>query len=103
MGEPVALKHAEHILHQTDEEESDHGLERFEVAEISLNENSPTFGKSLAELNFRRTYGATVIGIIRKEERITMPLPGETLQPEDKLVIIGTRESVERLKILSPL
>lgn len=103
MGEPSALKHAEHILHQVDEGESDHDLKRFEVAEIDVDKNSPRLGKSLAELNFRRTYGATVIGVMRNEERITMPLPGEALLPGDRLVIIGTRESVEKLKSLSPL
>jgi K+/H+ antiporter YhaU regulatory subunit KhtT len=103
MGEPIALKHAEHILHQTDEEESGHDLERFEVTEVDIDKNSQKPGKSLAELNFRKVYGATVIGIMRHGGRITMPRPDETLLPGDKLVIIGTRESVERLKSLSPL
>lgn len=103
MGEPMALKHAEQILHQVDEGEAGPDLERFEVAEIDVGTDSPNRGKSLAELHFRRTYRATVIGIIRKEERIPMPRPDETLQPGDKLIIIGAKESVEKIKKTSPL
>jgi Trk K+ transport system NAD-binding subunit len=103
MGEPIALKHAEQILHQVDEGEPGPHLERFEVSEIEVDNNSPKLGKSLAELHFRTAYGASVIGIIRNEERITMPRPGEVLQSGDKLIIIGTRESVEKLKETSPL
>jgi K+/H+ antiporter YhaU regulatory subunit KhtT len=40
---------------------------------------------------------------MRSEERITMPRPEETLHQGDKLIIIGTKESVEKLKALSPL
>lgn len=103
MGEPMAIKHAEQILHQVDEGGTGPDLERFEVAEIDVDNDSLKLGKSFAELHFRRSYGATVIGIIRNEERITMPRPDETLQRGDKLIIIGTRESVEKLKKLSPL
>jgi Trk K+ transport system NAD-binding subunit len=103
MGEPMALKHAEQVLHQVDEGDMGSDLERFEVIEVDIDKDSPRLGKSLLELQFRQTYGATVIGIMRSEERITMPRPEETLHQGDKLIIIGTKESVEKLKALSPL
>jgi K+/H+ antiporter YhaU regulatory subunit KhtT len=102
MGEPLALKHAEQVLQQVDEGGVGSDLERFEVVEIDVNNDSPHLGKSLAGLQFRKTYRATVIGIMRDGERITMPRPDETLQSGDKLVIIGTRESVEKLKTVLP-
>ena len=103
MGEPMALKHAEDILHQVDDEGSGSELRRFETAEVEVSPVSHHLGKSLADLLFRKRYGATVIGIIRGEERITMPRPEETLQSGDKLIIIGTNESVEKIKKTSPL
>lgn len=103
MGEPMALKHAEQVLHQVDEGGTGPHLERFEVTEIDIDNKSLSLGKSFAELHFRTAYGATVIGIMRNEERITMPRPDEVLQGGDKLIIIGTKESVEKLKKLSPI
>lgn len=103
MGEPAALKHAEDILHQVEGEESAQEPRRFEVGEVDLRADSPSQGSSLAQLHFRRVHGVTVIGILRKGERILMPRPDEILQPGDKLIIIGTPESVERVKQASPL
>ena len=60
--------------------------------------HSDHHGKSLADLRFRERYGTTVIGIIRGEDRIPMPNPGERLAQGDKLIVIGTTESVEKMK-----
>lgn len=103
MGEPSAIKHAEEILHHVDDDEPAFELRPFATAEVEIGKLSPKVGKSLSEVGFRRKYGATVIGIIRGEQRISMPGPHERLQAGDKLVVIGKSESVSRLREASQL
>jgi K+/H+ antiporter YhaU regulatory subunit KhtT len=49
-------------------------------------------------MKFRKAYGVTVIGIVRNHERIPMPRPEERLKASDRLIVIGTRESIDRIK-----
>lgn len=98
MGEPGALKDAMEILDETKEDEFGHGSGGFATAEIDVNETSGHVGRSLAEMKFRKAYGVTVIGIVRNHERIPMPRPEERLAASDRLIVIGTRESIDRIK-----
>lgn len=45
----------------------------------------------------------TVVGIRRGEEPITAPSSAETLQRGDCLIVVGEKESVDRLKRKEPL
>jgi len=98
MGEPGALKEAGEILEETKEEAFGEGPRRFTTAEVEVDEASGHVGRSLAEMKFRKTYGVTVIGIVRNHERIPMPRPDERLMASDRLIVIGTRESIEKIR-----
>jgi K+/H+ antiporter YhaU regulatory subunit KhtT len=60
-------------------------------------------GKTLAELKFRQHFAVTVVGIRRGEERIFSPGPQEQLMSNDRLIVLGERESVERLRLACPI
>ena len=47
-------------------------------------------GKTLAELNFGKTYGVHVVSILRGKRRINIPGASVRLFPEDKIQVIGT-------------
>ncbi len=103
MGEPGTLKHAEEHLHQREEVEEEDQFKRFATTEVEIGPSSPLAGHSLTELKFRKKYNATIVGIIRGTERIPMPAPAETIQGGDRLFLIGTQRSIDRLKDMSPL
>ena len=103
MGEPAMLKHAEDVLQETVHHDLHMEPRRVATAEVEIGHNSPIAGKSLADLRFRKTYGTTIIGIIRKSERIPMPGADEILNAGDRLILIGTPESIEKIKKASPL
>jgi CPA2 family monovalent cation:H+ antiporter-2 len=63
---------------------------RFEVKEDHF-----AAGKTLADLGLRGRTGATVLAITRGEEGIPAPSKLERLQPGDKLVLVGSRESLD--------
>lgn len=103
MGEPHALKNAENLFQQVEERKAERGSKRFAIAEIFMGNNSPRLDKSLVELQFRKHYGTRIIGIIRGDKRIPMPGSEECLRAGDRLIVIGTPESVEKIKEKSPL
>ena len=98
MGEPSALRHAEDILQETDDGLFDDEPRRFATAELEVDAESLNLGCSLAEMKFRKTYGATVIGIKRGHQRIPMPRSDECLKQDDRLIVIGTPDSIEKIK-----
>lgn len=98
MGEPGALKEAGEILEETKEEAFGEAPRRFTTAEVEVGEASGHVGHSLAEMKFRKAYGVTVIGIVRNHERIPMPRPEERLMASDRLIVIGTRESIDKIR-----
>jgi CPA2 family monovalent cation:H+ antiporter-2 len=54
-----------------------------------LRAGSPAIGKTLRQLDLRRSSGATVIAIVRKQSSTTNPSPDLMLEPLDTLVIVG--------------
>jgi len=103
MGPPGELKHAEEMLNEMQESELEADLERFAVAELLIGHGSQMVGNTLAEVGFRKRYGVTVAGILRGDDRIVSPGPGERLQAEDRLVVFGGSETVSALKATEPL
>ncbi|MCC6221856.1 MAG: cation:proton antiporter [Deltaproteobacteria bacterium] len=98
MGDPLGLKEAENILNQIEARRVNDDTDRFEIAEIKVSETSNLSGKSLAELQFRQKFGATLVGIRRNEERITSINPTEKVQGGDSLVLIGRSGVIRELK-----
>ena len=98
MGEPSTLRHAEEFLQQIDEPEEETESGGIATAEIEIGPSCARRDKTLAELDFRKTYKLTVIGIVRGEDRLVMPRADERLQGGDKLIVIGAREQVARVR-----
>ncbi len=74
------------------------GTPTFNIETVFLNRDSDITDKTLAGANLRKSYGVTVLGIQRGQERITSPRPDEILQPGDLLYVIGSREGIKRLQ-----
>ncbi|MFZ5766302.1 MAG: cation:proton antiporter regulatory subunit [Thermodesulfobacteriota bacterium] len=91
------------MVNQPEAQRDAEGLDRFEIAEIRVSEDSGLSGKSLAELHFRQKFGATLVGIRRGQDQITTINPGDHLQGGDCLIIIGKAGAVKELKDLAPL
>jgi Kef-type K+ transport system membrane component KefB/Trk K+ transport system NAD-binding subunit len=98
VGDPGIIQKAEEFLQQLSEEQSEREPPRFATAEVEVDAESEDRGRSLAEIKFREQYAATVIGIIRKGERILMPKPDERLRSGDRLMMIGAPESLEKVR-----
>ena len=103
MGPPTELKDAENAFNQlattAKVPEGDH----FELAEIHLTENSRLSGQSLAELRFRQTYGATLVGIRRDRDTLMNIQSEERLQGGDSLIVIGKAAAIQKLREQEPL
>ena len=55
--------------------------------------------KSLADLDFRRRYGANVIAIKKANRDMnTIPQGTDVIEKDDKLIVVGTKESIAHLE-----
>lgn len=98
MGESTTLRHAEDFFKQIEDNTSSLEPGSFSAAEVEVGPNASHLGQSLTEIEFRKRYGATVVGIVRDGERIVMPKPDEQIKQGDKLIIIGTPESAKKIR-----
>lgn len=98
MGESTTLRHAEDFFRQIEDNSPSLEPERFSAAEVVVGPHASHLGQSLTEIAFRKRFGATVVGIVREGERIVMPKPDEQIKQGDKLIIIGTPESAQRVR-----
>ena len=71
----------------------------FEVrlAEALITDRSPFARCSLQECAIRTTTGATVLAVLRQGDFITNPAQDLVLQPDDRLISLGTPEQLEAL------
>ena len=78
---------------------ANHLLERdLHLADFEVKQNSPSMGKTLKELNFRKKCNVNVVTIIRGSKRINIPGGDERLYPFDKLIVVGTDEDLNHFK-----
>ena len=66
------------------------------VANVQIEHDAPSVGKSLTELDIRKTTGATVIAVVRSGETIGNPGPDFTLQPDDIMVLLGAHVNLDK-------
>jgi len=66
------------------------------VDNIQLTLESPAVGKSLGELDIRKSTGATVIAIVRGGEAIVNPGPDLTLLADDIIVLLGAHMGLDK-------
>ncbi|QLC49755.1 TrkA family potassium uptake protein [Methanolobus zinderi] len=55
-------------------------------------------GKTVEELNLRKSVGCTIIGIERGEEIITDILPSTTIEENDVIAVVGGKEEINLFK-----
>jgi TrkA domain protein len=67
---------------------------------IEVPDDSPGGGASIADGEYRRRTGASIVAILRGGESIPAPEPDFVLQPGDTVVAVGTREGVVALASL---
>lgn len=62
---------------------------------VTIAPDSPSVGKTLAELDLRGRTGATVLAIVRGAEGVIVPTAQEALCEGDCLALTGTHEAVD--------
>ena len=55
-------------------------------------------GKSIIELNLRKTYGINVIGVRRQDDVIVNPTPNFVFKDEDVLIALGSNKDIENVR-----
>jgi K+/H+ antiporter YhaU regulatory subunit KhtT len=70
----------------------------FAPMEVEILKNSKLVGRTIAEVNFWQSTGATIIGIRRNDSLILSPGPYATFNEGDIYIMIGEESSYERVK-----
>lgn len=68
---------------------------------IDIAPSAPLVGKSLQAANIREQTGVSIIAIQRGEETITNPPPNTTIEADDILVSLGTRDEQQSFSDLT--
>lgn len=68
----------------------------YSLQKILIPRDSDMIGLSLKDLNLSQNYGLTILGIQRKNIKITGPKAEETIHPEDILFVMGTPTAIEQ-------
>ncbi|TLM68857.1 MAG: potassium transporter KefB [Deltaproteobacteria bacterium] len=71
-----------------------------EIELQAVPQDSPHFGRTLAQLDFRAATGASVVGIIRHGRITYNPGPGTHLNHGDTLMLLGDEESIHKAREL---
>ncbi len=72
-----------------------------DVTRVAVESGGPLAGKSLAELDFRKHTGATVVAILRGKETIGAPDAHDPLVGNDTLVVVGDAECLHKVHQLT--
>lgn len=72
-------------------------LTPFNPVELWIKSNSMAVGKTLEELRLWHNTGATVVAIRRENQIIVSPGPYALLQAEDRIVVVGTNDVMEKV------
>ena len=69
-----------------------------QIEKVFIPKDSVYVDKTLADSQLRKKSGVTVLGIQRKDERITAPSPKAILKAEDVLYTIGNHDAIKELQ-----
>jgi K+/H+ antiporter YhaU regulatory subunit KhtT len=76
------------------------GIE-FRLEEFSVPEESFIANRTIGELKIGDRSGAIILAILSKEGKFdTTPSARDTIRPGDTLIVLGTREQINRLETL---
>lgn len=65
-----------------------------EAGQVEVTAGSAFDGRTLGETRARTRTGASIVAIVRGEDVIASPGPGQSLRAGDILVVIGTRQGI---------
>jgi TrkA domain protein len=65
-----------------------------EAGQVEVAAGSPFADRALGETRARTRTGASIVAIVRDEEVLASPGPGEQLHAHDVLVVIGTEDGI---------
>lgn len=77
-------------------ESMDMVLESLAIEWVKVEEGSPLAGRTIADLQIRKRTGASVTAILHGGAAIPNPQPDREILPADTLMVVGTREQVQR-------
>jgi voltage-gated potassium channel len=70
------------------------------MEQITIAPQSTFVSQSILDASLRQQYGVIVVGIQRQDTRMEFnPAPDTTIQPGDKLVVLGRPDSLRRLEV----
>lgn len=72
----------------------------YEVSQLRVMFDFPFIERSLKDSRFPKTFGITIIGINRDNKMIWLPTAAEKIFVGDELLILGSKEQIERFKNL---
>jgi K+/H+ antiporter YhaU regulatory subunit KhtT len=73
-------------------------LEEVRLESLEVPEKSWVTGLALAELDIPRQTGVQIVGLSRGEFRVLFPGPFQVLEPGDWLLVVGTRQNIQRFR-----
>lgn len=71
------------------------------VEEVPVGSESPLIGQTLTSADLRTRTGATVVGLARGREEHFSPDPRMEIHSGDLLIVVGTEDAKERLRVLA--
>jgi len=66
-----------------------------DFAPVRVAADSPCTGRSLGEVNLRGRTGATVVALLRGDQRVAFPEAGETLRAGDLVALTGSHDAID--------
>jgi CPA2 family monovalent cation:H+ antiporter-2 len=69
-------------------------LPNIEISALKINENSPVVGKNLAELDFRKNAGVTVVAIKRSDLIVENPMADTKFKKGDIVYVLGKQDQI---------
>ncbi|MBX7432618.1 cation:proton antiporter regulatory subunit [Mycobacterium sp. Y57] len=75
-----------------------HEVPGLDAGQVAIEPGSPYAGHALGDARVRTRTGASIVAIVREEEVLPSPGPGDLLQPGDVLVVIGTAEGITQVE-----
>ena len=97
-GQPAALDNAVEYLARIDYPDQQEDHEDFSVAEVPVSSLPAWIGHTIAALDLRAQYGVTVLAVGKEHEGLDAPDPHRALSANDRVVLAGTRDGLQRLQ-----
>jgi K+/H+ antiporter YhaU regulatory subunit KhtT len=97
-GDPPALDRAIEYLARADAQGPERDEEDFAVDEVVVGSFADWTGHTLAALALPARFDVSVLAVARGRQRFDAPDPHRPLSQHDRLVLVGTRESLDRLR-----